>query len=65
MKANPKANLFLIFVGAQCEHQIKFSVNPSGSDVAFTFEMTQIKAIVFTEYKFCLISLLLIYENTM
>ena len=48
-KANPKAKLFLFnIVAAQCEHQIEFSVNPSGSDVAFTFEITQSKTIVFT-----------------
>ena len=27
----------LIFVTAQCEHQIGFSMNPTGSDVTFSF----------------------------
>ena len=32
-----KAIFFLIFVVTKCEHWIRFSMNPSGRDVAFTF----------------------------
>ena len=33
-----KPIFYLIFVAAQCKHSIKFSVNPSGIDIAFAFD---------------------------